>query len=161
VSERHSLSLLADVPDAWAPQVDLDILGRAAEAVLGAEGASGATEIELLVVEGEEIRRMNAEFRGRDEVTDVLSFPLHEPEANGFAFVGPPDEVDRLGDIVICLPRAQEQAEEYGHSLQRELAYLFVHGLLHLLGYDHETDDEREHMRRKEEAALAVVGLTR
>lgn len=156
-----SITISPDVPEEWEAEVDLDLLRRAAGQVLLAEGRSGAVEVEFLLVDTGQIRLVNAEFRGQDEVTDVLSFPLHDSGEADLGFVVPPDGIDRLGDIMICLPRAREQADEYGHSVERELGYLFVHGLLHLLGYDHEAEEERSTMRAKEEAALAAVGLTR
>lgn len=154
------VSLIVDVPDEWQEEVDFATLRRLAFAVAEAEGLSGPLEIELSIVDAEQIRSLNSQFRGLDEVTDVLSFPQHGDEAEA-VFVASPDGVDRLGDVVICLPRAREQAEEYGHSLAREVSYLFVHGVLHLLGYDHEEDAERMEMRRREEATLAAVGLQR
>ncbi len=114
-----------------------------------------------LVGEGR-IRRLNREFRGIDEVTDVLSFPLQDgDDEDGPVFVLPPELAIQLGDIIICWQRAVEQAEQYGHSLERELGFLFVHGLLHLLAYDHEDEAERLVMRQVEERVLAAAGLLR
>jgi len=161
MSNPFALDLNADVPPEWEAQVDLRLLAAAAEAVLQGERWKGEAEVELLVVDDEVIRELNARHLGVDAATDVLSFPLLPPKDATNGFVGPPDGVRRLGDIVISLPRALEQARDYGHSPERELAYLFVHGILHLLGYDHEAETERERMREKEEAALAVVGLAR
>lgn len=113
-------------------------------------------EISLTFVLPEEIKSLNAQYRGVDSVTDVLSFPQFEsPE--GFPEVG---ELC-LGDVVICAERAEEQAEEYGHSKERELVYLFVHSLLHLLGYDHMEEDEKRVMREKEEHVMEHVDLRR
>jgi probable rRNA maturation factor len=103
------------------------------------------------------IRSLNAEHRGRDVHTDVLSFPLHAPGD----FVLPPDQPVQLGDIVVSLPRAVTQATEFGHSVEREIAYLVAHGVLHVLGYDHEQDAEQRRMREKEEEALQPLGFTR
>ncbi|MBV9580281.1 MAG: rRNA maturation RNase YbeY [Chloroflexi bacterium] len=102
------------------------------------------------------IRELNAEHRGQDVVTDVLSFPLYEP-----GFVLPAGEPVNLGDVVVAYPTAVVQADEYGHSVEREVAYLVAHGVLHVLGYDHEEAWERERMRRKEEEALQPLGFTR
>jgi len=99
---------------------------------------------------------LNAEHRARDSATDVLSFPLYEPW-----FVLPPGEPAHLGDVVVSYPRATAQAEEYGHSIEREVAYLVAHGVLHVLGYDHEEEHERLRMRQKEEEALRPLGFTR
>jgi probable rRNA maturation factor len=147
----------AQIDEPFAPEVDLEQLRRVIERVLGAEGLRGEVEVSLLVVDDATIRQLNATHRAVDRVTDVLSFPLQAPEelaAGEPTFVGPPDNVLRLGDVVVSFPRAKEQAADYGHSLARELAYLTVHGVLHLLGYDHEDEADRRVMRAKEEAAL-------
>ncbi len=102
------------------------------------------------------IQQLNAEHRRLDSVTDVLSFPLFEP-----GFVLPEGEPVNLGDVVISYPRAAAQAEEYGHAVEREVAYLVAHGVLHILGYDHEQESERSRMREKEEEALQPLGFTR
>jgi probable rRNA maturation factor len=108
------------------------------------------------LVTDQTIQELNAAHRGKDSATDVLSFPLHSGE-----FVLPPGEPLNLGDIVVSYPRAVAQAEEYGHSLERELAYLVAHGVLHVLGYDHEVEAEQRVMREKEEEALQPLGFTR
>jgi probable rRNA maturation factor len=110
----------------------------------------------LHLVDNDTIRALNAEHRAIDAVTDVLSFGLMSHE-----FVLPPGEPLHLGDVVVCYPRTVEQAEEYGHSIERELAYLVAHGVLHVLGYDHEEEGERLRMRQKEEEALEPLGFTR
>ena len=109
-------------------------------------------EVGLTLVGEEKIQQLNRDYRGIDAPTDVLSFPMQEPgetQAGG--------EPDLLGDVVICVPRALVQAREFGHSFRRELLYLTVHGLLHLLGYDHENETEKRKMREKEEAFLSGV----
>lgn len=123
--------------------------------------------LELLVVDEEEIRALNREQRGIDRVTDVLSFPSME------GIKGKPvlseehaEELDEegrlyLGSIVVCEKRAREQAREYGHSYARELNYLAVHGVLHCLGYDHGTEEEKREMREKEESVMKKLGLAR
>ena len=148
---------------------DRPALRRALTAALANEGIDGDVLATLSFVDEDEIRGINAEHRSVDRVTDVLSFSLVEgtlPDGSpvddiASPFAVPTDQPRELGDIVICHARAVEQAAEYGHSLQREIAYLAVHGLLHILGYDHQRPDEQEVMRAKEEAALAAVGLTR
>ena len=149
------LHLNVEVDEPFPPQVDQGLLWRAVERALAGEAVGGPVEITLVVTDDEEIRRLNAAYRGVDQPTDVLSFPLETP--GGPAFVTPPGQPRHLGDVVISFPRALEQAREYGHSLRRELAYLAVHGTLHLLGYGHVTEAEREAMRAKEEAALIEV----
>ena len=123
--------------------------------------------IELLFVDGEEIQRLNKETRGMDKVTDVLSYPsLDNIQGQPLFKAEHPYEIDEednllLGSIVICCQRAKEQAIEYGHSYERELHYLIVHGIMHCLGYDHITDEERAQMREKEEYILTKLGITR
>lgn len=132
----------------------------AAEKTLECEQFIKNAEISFSLVDEEEIRRLNNEYREIDSVTDVLSFPLLEPEQL--------DEIAEksgqpiaLGDIVICVKRAQEQAKEYGHSLEREICFLTVHSMLHLLGYDHMQEDEEREMFAKQEEILNLMGLTR
>ena len=123
--------------------------------------------IEFIFVDGEEIRRLNREMRNTDKVTDVLSFPTLDG-IKGEAIYGEdhPFEIDEegyllVGSVVVCCDRAREQAEEYGHSYNRELHYLLVHGIMHCLGYDHMTDEDKSEMREKEEYILAKLGITR
>ncbi len=122
---------------------------------------------EVVFVDEQEIRRLNREMRGVDAVTDVLSFPSIEHirgvTLNIEDFPTEIDEEDNLflGSIAICVKRAKEQAEEYGHSYLRELYYLVTHGLFHLLGYDHMTDCDKAEMREREERVLEKLALTR
>lgn len=131
-----------------------DVLDKAA-AVLGIEEH---TEVSVVFADDEYIRELNHQYRGIDKATDVLSFALDEGEE--------PDVVDGpeetlLGDIVISLETAIHQAEEFGHSMERELAYLTIHGMLHLSGYDHETEEEKTEMRKQEEFILSELGIRR
>ena len=123
--------------------------------------------VEVAFVDGEEIQRLNREMRNIDKVTDVLSFPTLDG-IKGQAIYGDdyPYEIDEegnlvIGSIAICCDRAKEQAEEYGHSYNRELHYLLVHGIMHCLGYDHMTEEEKAEMREKEEYILSKLGITR
>ena len=122
---------------------------------------------EFIFVEAEEIRRLNREMRDTDKVTDVLSFPaLDGIKGKELKKKDYPFEVDEegnlfMGSIAVCLERAKEQAEEYGHSFGRELYYLLVHGVLHCLGYDHMNDEDKAEMREKEELILTKLGKTR
>ena len=138
------IEILTDLPE--TPEMLERVLTAAAEAALAYEGAAG--DITISVVDDEEIHRMNREYRGVDRPTDVLSFPA----AEGDAF---------LGDIAISLPRAEMQAEEYGHSLLRELTFLTVHGTLHLLGYDHIMDEDRARMFARQDEILEKMRITR
>jgi probable rRNA maturation factor len=109
------------------------------------------------LVDDRTIHRLNREQRGVDAPTDVLSFPQIE----GSGFVTPPGEAVHVGDVVVSLDRVRAQAAEYGHSVEREIGYLTAHGILHCLGYDHETDAESVVMRQHEESVMAAAGLTR
>ncbi len=134
-----------------------------AEAAAG-RWPGGPVAVGLIITDDEGIREMNREYRGIDAPTDVLSFPLQEyesPEQPRVLFPQPSEEPLSLGDIVISYPRAAEQAQEYGHSLERELAFLAVHGMMHLLGYDHEDPSQAARMRQEEESILQRLGLTR
>lgn len=114
--------------------------------------------VSVQIVHDETIQQLNREYRNIDRPTDVLSFPLWDPDEDRLQL---PDEPTPLGDIVISLPRAKQQAAEYGHSLERELGFLGVHGFLHLLGYDHQQPDEEREMFEKQEAILQRIGLQR
>ncbi len=134
----------------------------------GSEGTESDVPLacELLFTDEEGIRALNARTRGKDAVTDVLSYPsldLRGGAVRGEDYPYDRDEEGRLflGSIVICRKRAEEQAKEYGHSLRRELYYLAVHGLCHLLGFDHETEEERREMRAREELILNAMGIPR
>lgn len=120
-------------------------------------GITNETEISVVLVDDQEIRELNKEYRGIDQATDVLSFALEE----GLDFVQPLGEPIVLGDIVISLERAEAQRMEYGHSLEREVGYLAVHGFLHLIGYDHLNETDKKSMRLKEEEIMSKLSLTR
>lgn len=117
---------------------------------------SGNIEISISFVSNEEIQQLNAQYRDKDSVTDVLSFPQY-------------DRIDSikmgdwvcLGDVIISLDKAKEQANEYGHTFERELVYLTVHSILHLLGYDHMTDEDKKVMRDKEKGIMEKIQMER
>lgn len=126
----------------------LRLMGQAVDAALAFENYRGHAEVSLTFTDNEKIHALNLRYRGVDRATDVLSFPM--------------EEEDTLGDIVISLERAQEQAREYGHSFEREAAFLCVHSVLHLLGYDHERSPEEEaDMFDRQEKILLRMGLPR
>ncbi len=114
-------------------------------------------ELSVTFVGLDEIHELNREYRGVDRPTDVLSFPQFEDLEEEIPEVG---EIC-LGDVVICREKAEEQAEEFGHSFERELVYLFTHSVLHLLGYDHMEEDEKKVMRQREEEIMEHIGLMR
>lgn len=134
------------------------LVRRAVEATLDYEGYRNNAEVSVTFTDNEGIRKINNEFRGIDKPTDVLSFPLTDYESTTVPFA---DELDgSLGDIVLSLERAQEQAEEFGHSFEREIAFLTVHSMLHLLGYDHVNNEEEElDMRKRQSDILKNMGL--
>lgn len=135
------------------------LIRRCCNAVLVTEGFEGKAEVDVSIVSDEQIRAINAEHRQLDMATDVLSFPLGE---GGEYDVDPATGAKMLGDIVISIERAQKQAEDFGHTLQREVGYLTVHSMLHLLGYDHVNGGlEAARMREKEEAVMLSIGLPR
>ncbi|MCT4585172.1 MAG: rRNA maturation RNase YbeY [Peptostreptococcaceae bacterium] len=109
-------------------------------------------EISLSFVDNEEIRILNRDFRNKDQATDVLSFPMEDEE-----FI----EEKTLGDIVISLERALEQSKEYNHSFKREMLFLVCHSMFHLMGYDHDTDENTKEMREKEKSVLNKLGIKR
>ena len=121
-------------------------------------------EISVLLVDNETIRTLNRDYRDKDAATDVLSFPMEEelPDETAPQIIGGPTE-RMLGDLVISVERAVEQAAEYGHAVERELAFLTVHGLLHLLGYDHMDEGEQKRQMRSREEAIAaqIPGMQR
>lgn len=133
------------------------LIRRCCHAVLQLEGFPDPAEISVTFVDNEQIREINAKFRKIDSATDVLSFPLGE---DGVYDTNYETGAKLLGDIVISMPRAVEQAEMYGHSLEREVGFLTAHSMLHLLGYDHEQGGiERVRMREKEELVMQQLGL--
>lgn len=161
-----------ELQDSWTAKLD-ELLKLTAEM----EGLTGG-EVTLTFVDEEEIRRLNREFRNIDKSTDVLSFAMSETtdEEPGILYgdddeyeygegedggEGPGDLVEPLGDIIISVPRAIAQAEEYGHSVEREIGFLFVHGILHLIGYDHGDERSEGEMFAKQEVVLERAGLTR
>ena len=135
------------------------LIRRACNAVLEYEHFEGGAEISVNFVDDAQIAQLNKQYRGKDAPTDVLSFPLGE---NGQYDYNQETGAAMLGDIVISMERAVEQAALYGHSLQREVAFLTVHSMFHLLGSDHEAGGlAAVHMREKEEATLIQLGLPR
>lgn len=108
-----------------------------------------------------EIRKLNKEYRNIDRETDVLSFPMYEKEELETVKKQKQEWKDTLGDIVISIERVEEQAKEYGHSFEREFAYMLVHGFYHLRGYDHMEEEEKTQMREKEENVLSQLNITR
>ena len=140
---------------------------RCVEAALDAEGITALCEINILVTDDVGIRGINKAARNIDKATDVLSFPMFNlepgnPPADWDAYMDPGTNSVPLGDMVISLERARAQAKEFGHSVKREVGYLTIHSMLHLLGYDHlDEGEQKRQMRAREEAILAELGITR
>ena len=133
------------------------LIRRCCNAVLRMEEFEGSVEVSVTLVNDKQIRELNKIYRDIDRVTDVLSFPLGE---NGQYDTNPENGAKLLGDIVISMETAVEQADRFGHSLQREVGYLTDHSMLHLLGYDHEDNGiQRIRMREKEEKVMTLLGL--
>ncbi len=141
------------------------LIKKCADAVLEYEECDFDAEISVSIVDEDEIRTLNREYREKDSVTDVLSFPMLEFDEDGNMICDEFDFNDEsivLGDIIICAKRAFEQAAEYGHSFVREIAFLTVHSMLHLLGYDHEhSEDMEQEMFKKQKDILNKMGILR
>jgi len=133
------------------------LVRRCCNAVLRMEEFEGPAEISVIFVDNEQIRKLNAQYRHKDVETDVLSFPMGE---KGVYDINHSTGAKILGDIVISMEKAVEQANRFGHSLEREVGYLTAHSMLHLLGYDHEEGGiEKVRMREKEEQVMTELGL--
>lgn len=139
-----------------------EIIQKVVKTVLKLEGIKHDVDIYVTLTNNEEIHQINKEYRDVDRPTDVLSFPMYEREEIDKLREEKTDEIEEiLGDIIISIPKIKEQAEEYGHSYERELAYLTTHGMLHLLGYDHMIEEEKSVMRVHEEAVLEKLKISR
>lgn len=141
----------------------LELIERALQAAAELEEVSG--EVVITLVNDARIHEINREYRGVDRPTDVISFAMNESGDDEPEIYVDEEELDEfpnaLGDIIISIPRTKEQAEEYGHSFERELGFLTVHGFLHLVGYDHGSPEEEKEMFGRQEEILAKIGLTR
>ncbi|WP_026485610.1 rRNA maturation RNase YbeY [Caldanaerobius polysaccharolyticus] len=136
-----------------------ELLVKVAESAAKSEGFEDV-EVSISIVDDQEIRRLNRDYRSVDRPTDVLSFPMMDFEGDD-AIIQEATDVVMLGDIVISAARAKSQATDYGHSFEREMAFLTVHGMLHLMGYDHERPEDARVMREKEEKILTELGIER
>lgn len=138
----------------------VEYLEKAATLALEAAGGAPAAEAGIVLVDDAYIRELNRTYRNVDNSTDVLSFAMQENSADEPVILGLEDD-SVLGDVFISVETAERQASEYGHSLEREVVYLAVHGLLHLLGHDHLEETDRHRMREKEEEVMAKLNLGR
>jgi len=154
--EGYELKIYWDVNDDTTVRLldsYLELLNRVAASAGAYGNAPNNCEVSITFVDSDEIQALNKDYRSKDEATDVLSFPISEELAMG-------SDVS-IGDIVICMEVARAQAEEYGHTLERELAFLVAHGMLHLLGYDHETPEDETEMCTAQEEILAGLDIKR
>ena len=131
----------------------LEKIKKTIRTAVEAEYPKHTFELNIFFCDDETIRSYNREYRGVDRATDVLSFPMFD--------FGTPELPALLGDIVLSVPRAQAQAEEYGHSFEREMCFLAAHAALHLIGYDHENEDERAQMETRQREVLSALGIER
>jgi probable rRNA maturation factor len=137
--------------------IDENQARKIAQQVLNAESVTPPYEISLAFTDSETVQRLNRDYRGVDEPTDVLAFYMLPQQKNEPSFILPPDGITHLGEIIISYPQAVKQAREQEHSVDKELALLIIHGILHLLGYDHEQPEEEAKMRAREKELLEKV----
>jgi len=145
------------VEEEFRELVDEDWAKKIAQQVLKAEGIASPYEVSLVFTDSETVQKLNRDYRGMDEPTDVLAFYMLPQKEADSSFALPPDGVTRLGEVIISYPQAAEQAREQGHSVDKELTLLIIHGILHLLGYDHEQPEEEVKMRAREKELLEEV----
>ena len=167
------LTALVSVDEPYENEVDAEWLEDVARAALTAAGVEGGAEVSLLITGDETVQELNAEYRGLDETTDVLSFSADHPghwegdgdgperPARDEGFVLPPGIPQPLGEIIVSLPQARRQAADHGVSPVSELAHLVVHGALHLVGYDHVEPEETAQMQAREREALESLSFDR
>jgi len=162
--KTHYIPITADMEGA-ADKRTCALIRRTIRTALAAEGLTAPCEVDVLLTDDEGIHQINLDMRNVDRSTDVLSFPefdLKPEELPAAEDADPGTGLIPLGDMVLSMERVAAQAEEYGHSRQRELAYLVTHSVLHLLGYDHLDEGEmKQQMRGREEAIMALLGLER
>ena len=164
MAKRHYIPVTADVPGA-ASEGNCALIRKVIRTALAAEGVDFPCEVDVLLTNDENIHQVNLDMRNVDRATDVLSFPefdLTPGELPGPEDADPGTGLVPLGDMVISMEHVAAQAKEYGHPTRRELAYLVVHSVLHLLGYDHlDEGPQKKQMRAREEAILAELGIGR
>jgi probable rRNA maturation factor len=142
------------VEDEFRASVDGGWVKKIVRQILKADGVVPPYEVSLVFTDSSTVKQLNRDYRGVDEPTDVLAFYMLPHEGSASSFALPPDGVTRLGEVIISYPQAIVQAEEHGHSPERELALLIIHGILHLLGYDHEEPEKESKMRVRERELL-------
>ena len=153
------LSLLIEPP--YRDKLDAALIEKAVSCALETEGAQYAAEVAVAVTGDETVAELNERFRGKEGTTDVLSFTMSGGEVGEGGFVSPPSGKQDLGEVIISYPQAKRQAEGLGHETKAEIAFLTVHGVFHLLGYDHEIVSEAELMKEMETRALSKMDIER
>ncbi|MED1418809.1 rRNA maturation RNase YbeY [Bacillus sp. FSL W8-1127] len=156
------MSLMIDLVDETneLKQEDLELVEQLLQFASEKEGIQEESEVSVTFVDNQRIQEINRDYRHKDQPTDVISFALEETDEEEVEIIG--EDMPRvLGDIIISVPKAREQAHDYGHSFQRELGFLAVHGFLHLLGYDHMTEEEEKIMFSRQREILNEYGLKR
>lgn len=143
------------VDDEFREIVDGDRMTKLVQSVLKAEGLAPPYQVGLVFTETDTVRQLNRDYRRLDEPTDVLAFCMRSSKAEDRFFAHPPDGITRVGEVVISCPTAEEHAKEQGHPTEKELTLLVIHGILHLLDYDHEDPDDEALMKAKERQHLA------
>lgn len=145
--------------ESFGDYLEVDWLESVAEQVLIYENVDPSTELSLVIVGQERIRQLNLSYLDKDEPTDVMAFPMlpGRAEKDIMTFVTPPDEMKHLGEVIISYPQAVVQAEEHQHSIKEEITILVIHGVLHLLDYDHDQPEKEQNMRNREAEILSNI----
>lgn len=154
------------IDEEFEGRLESDWLRKRAEQVLAAEGIGAEAELGLVIAGQERVQQLNRDYLGEDRPTDVLAFamlPEKSPDEGleESLFVTPPDGLRHLGEVLISYPQAELQAQEHGHAIEREIVLLTIHGILHLLGYDHAEPEQERIMRAREADILSRIELTR
>lgn len=147
------------VHETFQDNFDLDKWQQLVERILVTQGVVSSAELSIVITDSEKIMVLNRQYRDVNEPTDVLAFSARESSgSNTVPFVQPPNGILHLGEIIICYPQALMQAKEHGHSTNREITILIIHGILHLLGFDHDTVELERQMRTQEQVILKSIG---
>jgi len=154
--KAHEINI--DIKPPYRGRLTQKWLRRIVEAALSAEKVDRPVELSLIITGDKEVHKLNRDYRGIDRTTDVISFALNE-DVDGTDFVTPPDKISRLGEVIISYPQAATQAKANKQTIKAEMAWLVVHGLLHLLGYDHQGDASEAVMRKREDKILRGIDL--
>ncbi len=154
--KAHEINI--DIKPSYRRRLTQKWLREVVAATLSIQKMNRPVELSLIITSDEEVHKLNRNYRGIDATTDVISFALSENVADT-EFVTPPDRISRLGEVIISYPQAASQAKENKQTIKAELAWLVVHGLLHLLGYDHQDDESEAIMRKREDKILRGIDL--